>query len=41
MQKTTLLLAALVVGIAFSLSACGQRVAPQPPEGKVVPSNQY
>jgi hypothetical protein len=38
-MKTFLLLCALLA--ATSLSACGQRVYPSNPEGKLIPSQAY
>jgi hypothetical protein len=43
MKKTSkhILLLAFMLGASLGLAACGQRVSPQPPEGKTVPSSQY
>ena len=39
-MKTTFL-ALLLVALAVAVTACGQRVAPNPPEGKVYSSTRY
>jgi outer membrane lipopolysaccharide assembly protein LptE/RlpB len=40
MKKHTLILVALLA-LTLGLSACGQRVQPKEPEGKINPSLQY
>ena len=36
-----LLVLALVLSAAAGLAACGQRVMPKEPDGKIIPSSQY